>query len=184
MYEIKFKVTNESAKIDCEKYGIRLYIPTNSLPESCHCCYIKMRVIVSGSFQFPEKSTLVSALYCLSTDLEENFAKPLTLEIQHCACETSYGNLAIVKASGFTTCPYKFEFLEGGVFTESSSYGSIGVQHFCIFGVVDTVCSFFGINFLFKYCAFLYYMKKSDKKYVLYVIITKDSNIHTEVSLV
>ena len=63
------------------------------------------------------------------------FSKPLTVDIEHCAAPSMCSSLSFIR----TNCtqkklPYEFKNLEGGVFSELSSYGSISVRHFSGFG--------------------------------------------------
>ena len=82
-------VTSEEWTCVWKGYELRLYIPQGSLPAGhIHCC-MKIRVAISGQFQFPGDSRPDNAVYWLSSDLEEEFSQPLTLEIQHCTIQSA-----------------------------------------------------------------------------------------------
>ena len=99
---------------------------------------LNVRVSLSGPFQIPPNSELLSAVYWISTP--HKFAKPITVEIQHCAALSSdeqCSKLTFVH----TKCtqknlPYTFEKLVGGVFSAHSLYGSLSLSHFSGLGVV------------------------------------------------
>ena len=97
-----------------------------------------VQVSLSGQFQMPPDSELVSAVYWVYSP--HKFIKPLTVEIQHCAVLSSdqqCAQLAFVS----TKCtqkelPYVFKTRDGGCFSHYSSYGSLPLSHFSGLGVV------------------------------------------------
>lgn len=181
--EISVRVTNDKQTITWKGYGLRLCIPQGSLPAGhTHCC-IKVRVVTSGHFQFPENSRPVSAIYWLISELKEPFSQPLTLEIQHCARRNAVNTLDVVRATTATnSLPYQFNCLKGGVFSQFISYGSIHLNHFSLVSIIwNRIRSVFSSPPL-TYCCHMYYTKKTDRSCTAHVVITKDLESHIQVS--
>ena len=175
-------VTSEKQSFVWKEYGLRLYIPQGSLPTGLtHCC-IKIRAAVSGQFQFPDDSRPVSAVYWLSSDLEEKFSQPLTLEIQHCAIQSAVGELKVVTATTTShSLPYQFQRLKGGVFRQFSSYGSIQLRHFTLFSAIwDTFMSFISPPQTY-YCR-IYYTEKISWMCEAHLVITQNLDCYIQVS--
>ena len=136
--EVKVYVTNNSAKFKWKGYGLRLHIPPGSLPKHIKLCTITIRASLSGQYQFPQNTHLVSPVFWLECKPYFKFNVPLTLEIQHCApLEHSY-RLYMVKARCTQKdLPYTFKTRHEGTFTETSFYGSITMNSFSGVGVVQ-----------------------------------------------
>ena len=154
--ETKFTVTTQGGSFEWKGYGLRLHVPEGSLPAGMRECSINIRASLSGQFQFPEDSDLLSPVFWLSVPCE--FTKPVTLEVQHSALredEAVLSNLSFVSAKcSQKELPYNFRGVDGGVFTTHSSYGSIQLSHFSGFGVTG------GKRTPRSYCAQLYYTMK------------------------
>ena len=168
--EAEFTVSTEGGLFHWEGYGLRLHVIEDSLPAGTAECRINIRVSLSGQFQLPEGSDLLSPIFWISATCK--FTKPVTLEIQHCALtedEAVLSGLSFV----FTKCsqrdlPYRFRQADGGVFTTHSTYGSIQLSHFsgvCVTGRKGTPRS---------YCAHLYHTKKMDYEWRFYFVIIPD----------
>ena len=124
--ETEFIVPTEGGSFEWKGHGLRLHVPKDSLPADMGKCRINIRASLSGQFQFPEDSDLLSPVFLILTPCK--FAEPVTLEIQHCA----YQDEAMLSSLNFVSAkcsqkelPYNFRQLDGGVFTTHSSYGSI-----------------------------------------------------------
>ena len=152
-------VTDEKQTIIWDGYGLRLHKPQGSLCAVTHGdCFITMRVVLAGQFEFPEGSTLVSAIYWLSSNHKGDFNKSLSLEIQHCAAESATNDLEFVTAdSTSSSLPYQFSVLPGGVFTRHSFYGSVGLNHFTFFGIIRRAREKLKAHFSERYLARMYY---------------------------
>ena len=129
-----FVITIKAQSYCWEEYGFRLHVPEGSLEAELNECMVNVRVSLSGHFQFPADSELVSAVYWVSSP--HAFCQPLTVDIEHCAAPSMCSSLSFVR----TNCtqkklPYEFKNIEGGIFSEQNSYGSISVRHFSGFGV-------------------------------------------------
>ena len=174
----EFTVPSHGINFEWKGYGLKLNIPEESLPGGMEECRFNIRVSLSGQFQLPEDSDLLSPVFWISAPCK--FTKPVTLEIQHCALtvdETVLSDLHFVSAKcSQKDLPYRFEHLAGGVFTTHSSYGSIQLNHFSgasVAGRKRTPRS---------YCAHLYHTMKQIYDWRFYLAITRDLKAHITVS--
>ena len=168
--ETDFVVSTRGGSFEWKGYGLRLSISEDSLPTGIEECRINIKASLSGSFQVPEDSDLLSPVFWISALCK--FKELVTLEIQHCASrdEASFADLNFIS----TKCsqrelPYIFKPLDGGRFPADSSYGSIQLSHFsgvAIAGKKGTPRA---------YCAQIYYtIKKEPFDWRFYLFITKD----------
>ena len=168
--EVEFRVQTEGGSFEWKGFGIRLHVPKDSLSADVRQCKINIRASLSGQFQLPEGTDLLSPVFWISAPCK--FTKPVTLELQHCALaedEAALSNLGFVS----TKCsqrelPFKFTTMGGGVFTTHSTYGSIKLSHFSGVGVTGRK----GIPR--SYCAHLYHTKKKDYEWRFYFVIIQD----------
>ena len=136
---------------------------------------------LSGQFEFPENTTLVSAVYCLYSPVK--FSKSIKLEIQHCAKAATFSTLRFVVAKcSQEKLPYKFKPLNRGVFSPNNSYGNIECSHFSIFGITQD-----GDGEVY-YFAKLYYlgmqMNRPQLNWAVHFVISKDVEIYHTVSAI
>ena len=157
---------------------------------------LNVRVSLSGPFQIPSNSELLSAVYWISSP--HKFAKPITVRIQHCAVLSSdkqCSKLTFV----YTKCtqkegPYIFKELVGGVFSTHSSYGSLSLSHFSGLAIVNrspleleqqrqqtTQTGQEAGGVVEQYCAQLYTHKLVNEWKVIFVV-TKDLDSCSTVS--
>ena len=174
----EFTVSTHDALFEWEGFGLKLHVQEGSLPAGMEEARVNIRASVSGQFQLPEDSDLLSPVFWISAPC--NFTKPVTLEIQHCALredETILSDLSFVSAMcSQKDLPYRFKQLDGGVFTIHSSYGSIQLDHFSGIGVA-------GNNKIPRsYCAHLYHTMKQIYDWRYYLTITRDLEAHFTVS--
>ena len=168
--ETDFVASTKGGLFEWKGYGLRLSIPEDSLPDGMEQCRINIKASLSGPFQLPEDSDLLSPVFWISALCK--FKKPVTLEIQHCAStdEASFADLNFIS----TKCsqkelPYTFKELDGGRFPADSSYGSIQLTHFS--GITVTGRK----RTPRAYCAQIYYtIKEEASDWRVYFIITKD----------
>ena len=127
-----FILTQEEIEIKFEGYGLQLHVPANSLPAEVSETQLNVRVSLSGPFQIPSNSELLSAVYWIFSPTK--FAKPITVRIQHCAALSSdkqCPKLTFIRAKCTQkNLPYIFQQLPGGVFKPHDSYGSLSLRHF------------------------------------------------------
>ena len=126
-------VTNEEQHILWEEYGLRLHIPSNSLPDDCSQFELKIDVGLPAQFELPANDgTIVSAVYSFSHDLgDKQLRQPVTLEMQHCATTSAVLNdLSIIRANQHSN---EFKTIPGGDFISDKSYGAIKLHYFSRF---------------------------------------------------
>ena len=135
--ETAFTVSTQGAAFEWKGYGLKLHVPDHSLPGGMEECKIKIRASLSGQFQLPVDSDLLSPVFWISAPCK--FTKTVTLEIQHCALRedgTVLSHLSFVSAKcSQRDLPYRFMQLFGGIFTTDSAYGSIQLIHFSGIGI-------------------------------------------------
>ena len=166
------QVTNKEQYIVWEGYGLRLYIPHNSLPEDVKQCHLQMQVALSGKFDLPEDCILVSAVYSFSHDLgDKELRHSVTLEMQHCANTSALKDLCVVRS---IDVPYKFEIIPGGDFTQSNGYGVINLRRFSRYSIWKRICSIFSSSDDFDYCAKIYYTNISRHQFDFEFVIIRD----------
>ena len=133
-----FTVTQEAVDLDFEDYGFKLHVPEDALPAEVSETQLDVQVSLSGHFQMPSDSRLISAVYWVSSP--HKFTKPITVEIQHCATLTNdeqCSHLTFVHSMcSQEKLPYMFMEQDGGVFTPHSSYGILSLPHFSGLGVI------------------------------------------------
>ena len=125
-------VTNEEQHILWEEYGLRLHIPSNSLPDDCSQFELKIDVGLPAQFELPANDgTIVSAVYSFSHDLgDKELRQPVTLEMQHCATSAFLNDLSVIKANQHSN---EFKIIPGGDFISDKSYGVIKLHYFSRF---------------------------------------------------
>ena len=173
----------EARSFEWKGYGFRIHIPKGALPTDLSECTIHITASLSGQFQFPEGSELVSGVYWLSCPVK--FAKPVTLDIQHCvAIERPQQNSLLTFARAHCSqrqLPYKFDVMEGGEFSLGSSYGSISVKHFSCFTILQYIPSLVGFSQP-SYMAQVFQSTISSRQWQIDVVVTKDLSLNMMVS--
>ena len=172
-------ITNQAQSYHWEEYGFRLHVPEGSLEAGLSETTVNVRVSLSGHFQLPANSELVSAVYWVFSP--HKFSQPLTVDIEHCAAPSQCSNLSFIR----TKCtqkklPYQFKELEGGVFGQNSTYGSISVNHFSGLGITkrkrqrSESSESENETQEEQYCAHLYKQKTGKGHYRLHFVVTRD----------
>ena len=177
--ETEFTVLTQGGSFEWKGYGLRLHVPEGSLPHGVEGCRMVIRASLSGQFQLPEGSDLLSPVFWISVPCE--FTRPVILEIQHCALredETVLSDLGFVSAKcSQRDLPYTFKQVVGGVFTTHSSYGSIQLSHFSGNGIIGRKTT------PRSYCAHLYHTMKQMYDWRFYLVITQDIEAQISVSV-
>ena len=165
-----FIVSTKGSSFEWVGYGLRLSISKDSLPTDMEECRINIKASLSGLFELPEDSELLSPVFWISALCK--FKNPVKLEIQHCASrnEASFSDLNFISTKcSQKTLPYTFKQLDGGRFPADSSYGSIQLSHFSGVGVSGRKRT------PRSYCAQIYYtIKEEAYDWRVYFVITKD----------
>ena len=155
-------------------------------------CHIHVKASLSGRFQFPEDTELISGVYWIAC--RHKFVKPVTVEVQHCAANLEYSSSLtyIVAKCNQEDLPYQFKTLEGGVFSPSSQYGSINLTHFSGLAVAylwSTFMQLFGLTTrqpepnTRSYCARLYYSSSGSNCWEVCFAIVCNLELHISVSI-
>ena len=174
-----------------------MHFPDNALPPEVDECQVHVESSLCGQFQFPENTELISRVYWITTDQE--FAKPVTVEFQHCAKPEYVENLTFVVTKHTPEdLPYKFNILDGGLFSLGTQYGSINLTHFCGLGIhyrplhppslmqrLCCRCLNLGSYHVESYFSRLYYCDSisGTHSWELYFVITWNLDLHIEVSV-
>ena len=167
-------LTDEAQSYEWTDGGFKLDVPHGTLPAEATPCRINVKASMSGQFEFPDNSELVSAIYWISTLKNFRFSKPLTVQIQHCgtAENTDDSDLSFVVAKCTQPdLPYKFKFLDGGLFVPNSSYGSISVTHFSGLAIVSKKRK------SRSYCARTYIANRRKDEWRVHFVILKNLDI-------
>ena len=130
-----------SQLLELEEYGFRIQVPAGAFSGQCD---IAVKAIVSGQFELPQDTELVSVLYAIAAS--RTLEKPLCVEIEHCVkleneqdCKYLCFGVAMCNQD---TLPYTFEVLEDGVFSPSQKFGKISRKSFSILGVLKRFIPF------------------------------------------
>ena len=173
-----FTILTQGGSFEWRGYGLRLHVAGGSLPAGIGECRINIKASLSGQFELPQGSDLLSPIFWISTPCK--FTKPVTLEIQHCALgedETVMSDLSFVSARcSRKELPYRFRQMDEGVFTTYSSYGSIQLSHFSGVGITGRKRT------PQSYCAQIYYAHKGMHHWRFYFVVTRDLEIQMRVS--
>ena len=165
-----FTVSTQGICFEWKGYGLKVHVLEESLPVGKVESRVNIEASISGQFQLPEDSDLLSPIFWISAPFK--FTKPVTLEIQHCALTedgTVFSDLSFVSAKcSESEHPYIFKQLEGGVFPTHRSYGSIQLCHFSGIGITGRKRT------PRSYCAYLYHTMKMRCDWRYYFIITQD----------
>ena len=169
--ETEISFLDQGGTFEWRGYGLRVHVPKGSLPRGMEECKINIKASLSGQFQLPEDSDLLSPVFWITATCK--FTKPVTLEIQHCALtedETVLSDLSFVSANCTQRdLPYRFKPVAGGVFSRHSSYGSIQLDHFSGIGIIGRI-----LGTRRSYCAHLYHTKNQLYEWRFYFVITQD----------
>ena len=192
-----FTYTGRAQSFEWANRGFKLHIPENALPPEVDECRFHITASLSGQFQFPEDSELVSGIYWIATP--HKFAKPATVEIQHCSLKTEHpASLTYVVAKCTQEdLPYHFKIVHGGVFVPSSQYGSINLTHFSGVGIASQsprrpsliprpAHRYQAESKLFnekRYFARLYYRSNGIHSWEIYFTIMWNLDLHIRVSI-
>ena len=177
--EAEITVVDQGDSFEWKGYGLRIHVPKGSFTVSKRKCKINIQVSLTGQVKLPEDSDLLSPIFWIAAPCK--FKKPVTLEIQHCALredEAVLSDLSFVSAKcSQKDLPYIFRQVDGGVFTQYSSYGSIQLSHFSGMAVTGRK------NTSRSYCAHLYSTMKQVYDWRYYLVIMQDTDAQITVSV-
>ena len=178
--ETSVLVTSKAQTFYWAGYGLKLHIPKGTLPADMEECRILIKVGLSGQFELPENTSIVSAVYWLNSEAQCKFSQPLTLEIQHCAKSTQTKMLSFARCSQKSP-PYTFKMLEGGEFSNLSAYGCMQFHGFSLITLLKNRLPWWTRIESVKYRARLYYLMRGEDQREIHFLITKDLDSHATV---
>ncbi len=177
MQETKVFLTNEQQRFEWKGYGLRLNIPPQSLPSDTKSCIITIKASLSGQYQFPTNTELVSPIFWLQCNPNCKFKAPLTLEIGHCALLQNSFRLFIARAlCTQSDLPYTFKVVQGGSFSTQSTYGVVCLERFSGLAAIQERSD------ERRYWSSVFYMGPVKKRDVHFTV-TWDDDAHITVSL-
>ena len=176
-------VSNKGQTFYWKNHGLKLHIPAQSLPAGTGKCLLQIKVGLSGQFEFPPETALISAVYWLYSPVK--FTHRITAEIQHCGKSTEIMRMKFVLAKcNQKQLPYKFRPLQNGTFTTHTSYGSIQLSHFSLLAIVVQMISRFSLSSSPEqhrvYCASLFYVGNRTSP-TIHFVVTLNLEAHIEV---
>ena len=164
-------------QITWEGFGLKLHIDEGSLPAGIDQCTLTIKASLSGQYEFPDNSHLVSAIFWLRCEPMCKFTKPVTVEIQHCARSENVANLKLMFVTAVCSqkqLPYTFKEL-GGDFTSHNSYGVVEVNGFSALAII-----LWGPKPEREYCSQLFY-HGHHSSYNIYFVVTWNVEAHLTV---
>ena len=130
----------KALSFEWEGYGLKMEIPAHAAGQSGIPTPLEIGVValISGRFEFPPDTQLVSGVYAIATSQKPG--QPVLLLMEHCVdLQSSQESmpLCFVRAScSHHTCPYNFEYLDYGNFPIGSRYGNIQLEQFSLLAIV------------------------------------------------
>ena len=123
-----------SQLLEWEEYGFRIQVPAGAFSGQCD---IALKAIVSGQFELPKETELVSVLYAIAAS--RTLEKPVCVEIEHCVKLENEQDCKCL-CFGVAMCnqeilPYTFEILKDGAFSPCQKFGNIYRKSFSILGI-------------------------------------------------
>lgn len=175
-----FKITPSSIEpLEWEEYGLKVYPQKDCLPPGVDKVSVDILASIAGQYVFPEDCYLISSVFWLRCQPNRTFAKPIKLQMEHCANTNDLTNLTFVRAST-SSIPYSFKQIEGGQFfigKNHRDHGTIELSQFC--GVA--MCQMRSNDR--KYCAYLYFLGQQNIPDDIHIALTCNEPGHVEVSL-
>ena len=178
---ITVKDTVKTRSYEWIDYGLKMTVPKGALPVDHTECTLTISAAIAGNFELPEGAKLISAMYYISSPIE--FAKPVQVEIQHCAVVTQPNDFSFVIAKDLPGVVH-FSLMSGGVFVSNHSYATIQLNHFCYLAVVvkSRLLSWFRSKIEQRYMIQLFGSAFSERCWKVYFVVVKHLNICFSVS--
>ena len=176
-----FLIQGDSSNLfNWEENGIIISVPQGTL-SPIETSQVEVTVLVDGQFQLPKGTELVSAVYGIS--LSKPLLKPVKLEIQHCLHLVTQDD---ANCLSFAIAPnqkcslfYQFEVIEGGEFNPNEQYGSICLQKFSLWTILQTMWEYIWPSPL--YVGKVFYEEKKVHEWLMRFLVTRDLNVLHEV---
>ena len=175
-----FDISNFSLKCQWEEYGLKLFIDDSSLPQGIQQCHLTISASLTGLYQFPENNYLVSPIFWIRCEPPCQFAKPITVEIEHCACPHNASRLTFVRAMcNQKVRPFTFRKLVAGLFSSHSSFGILELTKFSGLGITQEGSK--ERNYLANILYAEERIRNSDLCFHLYFVVTWNTPTHQKV---
>ena len=114
-----FEITPSSTEsLEWEEYGLKFYPRKDCLPAGVDKITVDILASIAGRYIFPEDCHLISSVFWLRYQPNRTFAKPIKLQMEHCANTDDLTKLTFVRAST-SSLPYSFKELEGVNFSSA-----------------------------------------------------------------
>ena len=132
-------IPSSTEPLEWEEYGLKLHPQKDCLPPGVDKISITTQAsIIAGQYEFPEEFHLISSIFWFHCQPNCTFAKPIKLQMEHCANTDDLTKLTFVRASA-SSLPCRFKQLEGGQFfirnykdhKDHRDYGTIELSQFC-----------------------------------------------------
>ena len=127
---------NEDQKVSWKDFGFHLSVPDGAVPSDVTVS-LAVKAIMSGQFQLPDDTHLVSSIYWVSGS--RVFDKEVSVHIEHCAVISSEEEASnykfIVGKCSQKNLPYTFK-IRDAVFSPQSRLGTINVRQFSFFAAI------------------------------------------------
>ena len=113
------------------KHGVTVIFPVGAIPSGT-LAELKFAATLISPVPFQSNTIPLSAIFWLCMDSKVRLQKPIQLRLPFLQSENIAGDLQFAKSSHLTET-WQMKGLEGGIFTDGESYGSIEVNHFCYY---------------------------------------------------
>ena len=155
---------------------MKLYVPADALKPGTPTLTMTIQASLSGQYQLPDDTELVSGVYWLA--FPRRFSQPVTLELQHCEHPDQLSSLFFITAKcNQKTLPYQFQPLSKGSFSTESCYGAIELYQFSAFGVARRKRK------RKRYIACIFYIPKAITTWQVHFTIILDLDLRMEVTV-
>ena len=128
----------QDVSFEWKGYGLKMEIPAHAAGQPAAPFEIGMVGMISGPFEFPPGTQLVSGVFAIASSRKP--CQPVLLLMEHCMdLQNSQDamRLHFVRAScSQPTRPYLFEYMDQGDFPIGLRYGSIQLEHCSLFAIV------------------------------------------------
>ena len=179
--ETCIKLTNSTQFFEWERFGLKIHIEENSLPADIEQMTVNIKASISGHYESPEDYERVSAVFWFQCEPNIELKKQVTVEIQHCAMSEHMSELSFARAMCTQEkLPYTFKLLDGGQFSNQSSYGVLSLNRFSgIAAFIKKLASLF-ISVKRNYYASLFHLTK-ESHHEVHILVTWNTDAHLQV---
>ena len=157
-----------------KEQGFVLQVPKGAVSSSDCTVNVKSLVVNQSTpeFSFPEGTKLASGVYHITAS--RKLAKPVSLQIQHCAVSRGdplHTQVEVVIAHSTSGPPYQFKRYEGGIVRVYNKYIEVELAHFSF---VTCVFRAFNIHTSICYCGLICCLKRSKLTWEYYIVLIRN----------